>query len=416
MNNPYPTTNRRQRGLTLIDALIAFLVLALGTLAVVRLQAQLRLGADDARQRSEAVRLAQREIEAARAFSVIDARPGARAWADIASGTRVHTADAARGGNADYTVSREVAALPGATGRSLSVSVDWADRAGRPRQVRLDTIVARADPALSAALAIAPAPAHAVSPHARSSNIPLSAKDLGDGRSAFKPVSDGATVLVQDKRSGIITSRCTLANAAAQTRDLQSTDLTSCDATIGLLLSGSVRFGATPLPLTITLALTGSGYPASPVCSSEVRKTVAWSDATGRHVDAVAEAATPASVGATAWDELGSRFTAYHCVVYPAAASGAWSGRSLVVPTGWAIGIGPGEYRVCRHSADLDGNGTIDRNIEHPAAYAQVNTALPHQNFVVVPGSDNCPTGQAVDVRGRSTDVFVDLGTAPHQP
>ena len=55
-------SRRAQRGVTLLESLIAFVLLATGALAVASLQGQLRLHADLARQRSEAVRLGQQEI------------------------------------------------------------------------------------------------------------------------------------------------------------------------------------------------------------------------------------------------------------------------------------------------------------------------------------------------------------------
>ena len=36
---------------------------------------------------------------------------------------------------------------------------------------------------------------------------------------------------------------------------------------------------------------------------------------------------------------------------------GRWSGRSTLVPDGWALGSSADEYKVCRYSADQDGNG-----------------------------------------------------------
>ena len=73
-----PTAMRHQRGTTLLEALIAFLVLSLGILTIGRVQTHLRLGSDIARQRAEAVRLGQEELENLRAFSVLGAASGAR--------------------------------------------------------------------------------------------------------------------------------------------------------------------------------------------------------------------------------------------------------------------------------------------------------------------------------------------------
>ena len=69
-----------QRGIGLIEALLAFLVLSLGMLAIARLQSDLRSNAELARQRSEAVRIAQQEIETLRAYSVLTASAGARSY------------------------------------------------------------------------------------------------------------------------------------------------------------------------------------------------------------------------------------------------------------------------------------------------------------------------------------------------
>lgn len=409
---------RRDRGFALIDALIAFVVLSFGVVALLRLQAQLQLGADVARQRAQAVRLAQAEIERQRSFSVIETSAGVRAFADIVDATTTHDAE-----NTRFAVERRVTPLAGAV--ALSVESRWTDRRGEPQSLRLDTVIARADPALAGSLGLAAATPATLAPHGRSSHIPVRAKDLGDGRSVFKPVADGATVIVQDHRGGSVLARCTLADATLPTRSLRADLLTNCDATPGVLLRGELRFTAAtppaaaqandaPLALAMAVALDGSGHPQAPSCHSEARKTVAWTDAEGRHVDAVAGDATPAAVGAASWAELGERFVAYHCVVYPAA--GAWSGRSVVVPSGWTIGAGAGERRVCRYAADVDASGAVDGNIEHPWRYRAVAGALAQQNFLVIAGSENCPVAPPVSVRGTAGDVFADLGTAAHQP
>ena len=71
------STQRIQRGISLIEALIAFLVLSLGVLGMSKLQSHLRLHSDIARQRSEAVRIAQEDMEALRSFA---STTTARAW------------------------------------------------------------------------------------------------------------------------------------------------------------------------------------------------------------------------------------------------------------------------------------------------------------------------------------------------
>ena len=62
---------RRQRGVSLIEALLALLVMALGMLGMVGVQSSLRHSSDVAKQRSEAVRIAQLEVERWRAFTAL---------------------------------------------------------------------------------------------------------------------------------------------------------------------------------------------------------------------------------------------------------------------------------------------------------------------------------------------------------
>ncbi len=57
----------RQRGISLIEAVVALAVMAFGMLAFVGLQSSLRFNGDVAKQRAEAVRIAQEAIEQWRA-------------------------------------------------------------------------------------------------------------------------------------------------------------------------------------------------------------------------------------------------------------------------------------------------------------------------------------------------------------
>jgi len=380
------TTPRRQRGIGLLDALIAFLVLSLGMLAIARVQGQMRLNAEVARQRSEAVRLAQEDMESMRAFGV------------LASETHTLDASAGHATNTAYRVVRQIepaaAALPAKTAR---ITVGWADRQGGAQQIALASVIAGNAPAYSGALGLSRPGTTAKGPFGRSARIPTAAKDLGDGHSAFKPVGNGRVAFVFDNGSGSLVGRCTAVAPITPTSGLTAANIGPCDTRSGKLLSGVVRFSSASPPdaaqaneappsLSIAMAMTGGTYAAAPACSTEP--------------------ITSAN---------GDRFVAWYCAVYPLA-SGQWSGRASLVPVGWTIGTSAADKRVCRYSADLDGSGAVDANIEHPAAWVGVDASLPNQNFLVIKGSEHCPTGRAARVAGNNGDVYVDLGTTQHQP
>jgi prepilin-type N-terminal cleavage/methylation domain-containing protein len=133
---------RRQRGFTLIESLLAFVVLTIGLLALLRVQPELRQHAELARQRSEAVRLAQQEIEGLRSFVALS---GYAAITD-----RTHSLEADEGGSPRYALERRVDATAWPQARAVDVTVAWADRRGEAQQVRLSTIIAAHEPALAA--------------------------------------------------------------------------------------------------------------------------------------------------------------------------------------------------------------------------------------------------------------------------
>ena len=76
------------------------------------------------------------------------------------------------------------------------------------------------------------------------------------------------------------------------------------------------------------------------------------------------------------------------------------------------MGTTAAENRVCRYSADYNGDGKIT-NEEHPGTYASVAGSLARQNFLVVRGDLACPTAPAVNL---ATGVFVNYSTAQLQP
>ncbi|HEY9063834.1 MAG TPA: hypothetical protein VIO33_02550, partial [Burkholderiaceae bacterium] len=235
-----------QRGITLVEALLSFVVLAFGMLGIAGLHTDLRAHADLARQRTDAARIAGAEMERLRAYSLLAPSGTARSYAEIVTAS-ASIPDSA-GAPTRYTVERRVAPIAGEQAASVAVAVGWSDRRGDAQRAVLTSVIARSDPVLAAALPTAAGSAPARGALGRSSRIPLLAKDLGDGRSAFKPATVGSVAFVQDNRSGLITARCTEVAATLTTAALTTTVLTTCEPTTGYLLSGTVHFAGTASP------------------------------------------------------------------------------------------------------------------------------------------------------------------------
>jgi len=391
----------RQRGVTLLEAVVAFFVLAAGSVAVAALQRELHVAADVSRERSQALRVAEDDVEQLRAFATIEGPPGTRSYAAIASAV-VEAASAP--GTTPYRIERSVDAVAFAGAKATRVAVRWSDRRGGENAIVLHGFVAALDPQYSGSLAldggaVRSAPRGMLG---RSPGVPLTAKRLDDGRSAWKPVETGTTAWLFDDRSGAVVGVCDGIAAATRSADLDATALAACAAGRWLFVGGTVRVSATapaaaaslsPTALAIRIELQDGVYPAPAACVGEAMKTVRVVDDGGVHVADVALDATAASVGVAVWQETGDRFLSWHCVVAPRG-DGRWSGRIAVVANGWTIGAGGGDGRVCR-VASADEQATIDANIAAAQVDADVGSALLGRHFVVVRGSDACPSTTA---------------------
>jgi Tfp pilus assembly protein PilV len=105
------------RGVSLVEAMVALAVMAFGMLAVVGVQSTLRLNGDIAKQRSEATRIAQENLEKGRAFVAIEAAdaPPGQSWAAIVDDTDTVTPS---NSNTTYTVERRVSTYDDPPSRS----------------------------------------------------------------------------------------------------------------------------------------------------------------------------------------------------------------------------------------------------------------------------------------------------------
>ena len=406
--------SRSQAGVSLLEALFSLLVLAAGTLGIARVHLHLEAHADIARQRSEAVRLAQEALETARS-------PDA---AQATSGTHTVEAIAGHRFNTTFALAQQVDAA-GAGPTSASVAVTWKTRDGSTQQAVLASTITAQDPALSGALTLLPSARAAAGRNGLAGGLPAGLRILDERRSAFKPTANATIAFVVDTASGQVTAQCSGVPAEVSTEALRAEHLTHCVEFKALLLSGVVRFSNAsppdaasandaPLDLALSIGPPGMMAAASPWCFAQAQKTVTYRTLDGVHREAVAIDAQAAGRGVTDWQDTGERFTAYRCVVVAAGDPPRWSARSDLVPLGWSIGSAPQQRRVCRYVNDLDGSGSIDRNDEHPDVYRGVDKPLLQQNFLVVRGDLACPAQAGPTIGAEApADAIV---TAPHQP
>ena len=407
-----------RRGVSLIEAIVAMAVMAFGMMAIVGLQTTLRQNSDIAKQRSEAVRFAEEAIEQWRGYSTLGAYDAI-----------VTPPDATITGlNASYTLNRTV--TPGQGWKSITVQVSWMDRAGQPQSVTLNSIIVAADPALSGILTMKPAggpPARP--PLGRNPAIPVEAKDLGNGKSGFKPQGGGGgtVVWVFDNLTGVIVGVC---NTVTTGQDqLTGADVSACsNNSNGLPLSGFVRFAtdlaqpthveaefppSTARNLAVVLTLTSTGH-ASP--------------------DHICYANAPTTSPTT------RRSVRYYCAIFfNTGVVPVWSGISTLTPlafldppgdVAWILADDAADarasrYRVCRYTPATS-DAQIIPNQLHPRVYTHVTPLeqLTNQNFLVIRAGHDLEDGNGGTAFTCPTDVpadpangdFVNSNTLPHQP
>lgn len=426
MNRP----GRIAGGISLIEAVVALAVIAFGMLAYVGLQSSLRFNSDVAKQRSEAVRIAQQAIEEARAYAFIETTAGQAAYDDLSV---AQTSAQITGDNGSFTLLRTVVdaatttdpMLIGAAPRmkTLTADVSWQDRRGETQSVRLSTTVSASPPELAGTLAVP-----AVSPSAKGRNaaIPIRASNLpNDGISVYKPpgAAGATTVFVFDSSSGVIVGVCN--GISKSQRWLTAADVSSCSNNAnGLPLSGFVRFFNGSSQPVAADAENPSGIALNLDIQLTLTSTVHPTPAYACYADAPPSNSTPNTV------------VPYFCAIFfqTGVANPSWSGTSTLLPLAfietptspWLLAddtagpdADPTHYRVCRYTLATSDTQPVP-NDQHPRTYVNVGAgeALANQNFLVIPAGDGtnvfqCPT----DVQANPANGdFVNSNTLEHQP
>ncbi|MBN8510799.1 MAG: hypothetical protein J0L57_19570 [Burkholderiales bacterium] len=359
-----PTPCAAARGTSLVEAVVALAVLAFGMLAVVAVQSTLRLNADIAKQRSEAVRIAQEAIEAARAFSAVESPGAGQASYDAVTSAAAQTV-VGYTTNTTYTLTRSVVTTDNPPGKAIRVAVAWTDRNGEAQGIELDSVVAGIDPRVSLLLGARPNGIPPRLPFGRSPRVPQEAVDIGGGRSAYQPSPSAAPTVVWlfDNLSGAITSVCSFAGTDVVTQLVPATD---CLDEPSYLVSGHVRYafgvspdaanpGGTETPIGMVAVATDAGSVNGECLVAPVQSPPATS-------------------------------TAYSCRVRRG--TSGWTGTvELTSP------LPLDQFDVCRYVNDAPGNAG------HPPVYVNLDRSLSDQNFLVVDQDVPCPSG-----------------TQPHQP
>ena len=414
------------RGFSLLEALIALLVLSFGMLAIAGFQTTLARSSDLAKQRSEATRLAQQKMETLRSFVRVATDPTTGAahkfnyTDDVVSSTTPETIVSNATFTRRWTVCREPILPcplnhPGSESW-VNVLVEWTDRAGQAQTVQLLSVISKFDPQTIGTVATGPGGIGIRYPKNRNINIPFPVVGLQGGlRSAFVPPPRNV-VFVFDNASGDVTHKCTGGVIPNEGDDLLTAVGANCSTFDAYLLSGFVFFRGRSFQVDANLLEAPFNSPISEdLDSNRPLEIVAVQQPVAKPLPQH-ECFSLAVVG--------GRFIPYICVVEPidhdsnAATRKLWSGKLQVRPgaeIGFQIGSGGSDRRVCRFTSDYNRNLGLS-NREHPLFYRDVTGALSNQNFLITDGQSHCPADEPSDPLNPSAVNLVDTNTADHQP
>jgi Tfp pilus assembly protein PilV len=400
----------RQRGVSLVEALVAMAVMGFGMVALLGMQSALRGNSDISKQRSEAVRIAQERIESVRAFSSIASAPGVNAYDDLVP---VGATDVVRPNvNTTFSIATRVLELPAlgdelrvAPHKRVMVDVGWLDRNNVQQQLSLGTMIAAISPEIAASLST---PAD-VSPlqevGGRHRSIPVAAVDLPNGKSQFfPPGAPGGVSWIFNNNTGFILQKCLGA---------------VCVDFNGRLLSGYINFATGAVAPTGADAEGLSGPTLIGGGGDLSRVSVSLTDP-APEVVACYHADTATSIG-------------YFCAMPITVASPYWSGRANVgLPAGIAVAgsiadNSAASYRVCRYTIAAarvlphlsavppapPASAPI-RNEQHPLDYYRVKTSLTNQNFLVIRAGSGAVAFACPADDNATPDI--DGSTWHHQP
>ena len=389
--NTITASRRDQLGFSIVEALIALVIMGFGILSLAGMQAALSRNSDDAKQRTEAVRLAQEKIESIRSYTGIDSTVvgqgttsfTASNWNALAGSTDIITTNAA------YTRTWTLDGSSADPMRGLTVGVAWTDRAGVNQTVSLSSVVSKTDPADSGFLGFPlPLNTNLKRPKDRNLDIPIPAIDLGNGQSAVKFGNAGQYVLFGNI-SGDVVNICTpTLNGSPTSAEIiaaltsANSGIRNCTAVTGYIVAGYVaRENSSAVPDSVFDGLGIDFSDIEPNAAGNTGITCQFGNATNQNTNAVI-----------------ANFKYYLCVVPLAAPTPAltvngpynWSGTIRIAgPAAWRFS--GSRYYVCRYQYTAT-TSLIDVNQRNVQRYVQVNKSIDQQNYLVLTTANTTST------------------------
>jgi Tfp pilus assembly protein PilV len=400
-----------QRGLSIIEAMIALVIMGFGILSLAGVHGALSRGSEDARHRTEAVRLAQERIETLRSFTGITSTlvngtisTTAANWNALASGVEVLNATSS---NATYTRTWTLSGAATDALRNVQVAVQWVDRGGETRTVTLSSIVSNTDPSDTGFLGFPlPLNTNLKRPKDRNLDIPIKAIDLGNGESALKFGTSGQYV-VFGNISGDVVKICTptIENTPTDAQvvaALAASGTNGCESVTGYIITGYIAKDSS-VPASDWTALQGS----LGVDMSGITRVNAPARTVSCHIEDAVDQTTNVAI---------ANYKSYLCVIPLTAPSPAltehtpyyWQGKVRVAgPASWRGATS--SFYVCQF--DYSAN----RSLMNPAnrEYYPMNKSIDQQNFLIA-ATGNSNTSSTPACPGFMTATGVSTG-ALHQ-
>ncbi|PAU87576.1 hypothetical protein CK507_08395 [Pseudomonas sp. WN033] len=348
------------QGFTLLEVLIAVLVIGFGIIAMGKFFSLTWQNSGFVRQQSIALSLAQSKIEDLRLYVALTCPTGQtclKVYDDIATGNETE---------GDFTVSWTVAPftlLGGATGnyKEVAVNVSWTDLMGENRQLQTTALIAANDPrAVASLMQNYVPPGNMVQPFNRVLRVPIPAEYIDQNTSRFTPPGSDKNLIISNTTGNVIGG-------------LDSIPLQIPDNTAFFLLSGYISFGSGNLRPTSN-ANSNINMLLFNTTNQPMPDSECWDDS---HL--------------SSQDKAYSDFITFTCVVKSNTTllidnqvTPAWSGYARLSlngltnsPFGW--GTSSSSDKVCRFE-------------QTPATYVNVTETLANQNFIIIQGNRNCPS------------------------